>query len=208
MNATNPTARLRPTVRGLRLGGLVAATAMLFMAGCGPAPAPSGATGGPGDWLEFEGSLNASGTRHSLSLGGERRASLVDLKGTLLLTGPSRPGAGFRGEIIALADTASGLVGRAVWTDERGDQVFSELHGEGTATRNRITGTFIGGSGRYAGATGAYEFSWQYFLNTEDGVIQGRADALKGRVRLGQPKAPAPHVPQAASAPPPPGARP
>ena len=138
-----------------------------------------------GDWLEFEGSWNASGTRRTLALGAERRASLLDLQGTLLLSGPSRPGAGFRGEIIAFSDSATGLVGRAVWTDERGDRVFSELRGEGTATRNRITGTFVDGTGRYAGATGHYEFSWQYFLNTDEGVIQGRADALKGRVRLG-----------------------
>ena len=43
------------------------------------------------------------------------------------------------------------MVGRAVWTDERGDQVFSELKGEWVGTGNRIVGTFIGGTGRYAG---------------------------------------------------------
>ena len=30
-----------------------------------------------------------------------------------------------------------------------------------TATGNRLFGTFLGGSGRYAGATGSYEFSWR-----------------------------------------------
>ena len=53
----------------------------------------------------------------------------------MLLAGPGAPGVGFRSEVIALNDSATGLVGRSVWTDERGDQVFSELKGEGTATR-------------------------------------------------------------------------
>jgi hypothetical protein len=103
----------------------------------------------------------------------------------MLLTGPGRPGVGFRSEVIALNDGASGLLGRSVWTDERGDQVFSELKGEGTAKRNRITGTFLGGTGRYAGVTGGYEFSWQFVIEAEDGSIQGRAVGLKGRFRLG-----------------------
>ena len=50
--------------------------------------------------------------------------------------------------MIALVDSDTGLVGRSVWTDERGDQVFSELQGEGTAARNHITGKFLGGTGR------------------------------------------------------------
>ena len=106
----------------------------------------------------------------------------------MLLAGPERPGVGFRSEVIALVDSDTGLVGRSVWTDEHGDQVFSELKGEGTAERNHITGTILGGTGRYAGATGSYEFSWQFVIEAEDGSIQGRAVDLKGRVRLGQPQ--------------------
>ena len=70
-----------------------------------------------------------------------------------------------------------------MWTDERGDQVFSELKGEGTAAENRISGTILGGTGRYAGAEGSYEFSWRFVLEAEDGSIQGSTVGLKGRVR-------------------------
>ena len=103
----------------------------------------------------------------------------------MLLAGPKRPGVGFRSEVIALVDSDAGLQGRSVWTDERGDQVFSELQGEGTAARNHITGKFLGGTGRYASATGSYDFSWQWVMEAEDGAIQGRAIDLKGRVRTG-----------------------
>ncbi len=77
-----------------------------------------------------------------------------------------------------------------MWTDEHGDQAWSEFRGDGTATGARITGTFVGGTGRYAGATGTYEFTWQYVLEAEDGTVQGRAVGLAGRVRLGSPPAP------------------
>jgi len=136
-----------------------------------------------GEWMEFEGSWNAAGSRRTLHFGADRGASIVDLRGTMLLHGPGRPGTGFRAEVIGLSDSATGLVGRGVWTDERGDRVFSEVVGEGTASQNRITGTIVGGTGRYAGSTGSYEFSWHYVLEAEDGSIQGRATGLKGRVR-------------------------
>ena len=62
--------------------------------------------------------------------------------------------------------------------DERGDQVFSELRGEGTGTHNKIFGTFLGGTGRYSGAVGQYEFSWRFVLEAEDGTVQGESIGL------------------------------
>ena len=157
---------------------------LLMLGACGqtaeaPKPLPNG-------WYEFEGSWVASGKRRVMPMGPARHAALVDLGGTLLLAGPNRPGVGFRGEAVGMTDSAAGFVGRAVWTDERGDQVFSELRGEGTAKGNRLTGSFLGGTGRYAGAAGGYELSWQYVMEAEDGSVQGRAIGLKGRVRFAE----------------------
>ena len=162
----------------------IAAVLALAVAACGPAPQPPSPAAPPSGWHEFEGSWNAAGSRRTLSLGERGRSAILDLRGTMLLAGPGRPGAGFRAEAIALVDPKAGLVGRSVWTDERGDQVFSEFTGEGTAAKNRITGTLLGGTGRFAGVTGTYEFSWQYVLEAEDGSIQGRATGLKGRFRI------------------------
>ena len=177
-----------PHGRGRRRGvlgrHLVLALA-IAVTGCGPATESAKPLGASGEWLEFSGSWNAAGSRQTISLGADRRASILRLSGTMLLAGPNRPGVGFRSEVIALVDSATGLVGRSVWTDERGDQVFSELQGEGTATNNHLQGTFLGGTGRFAGATGSYEFSWQLVMEAEDGSIQGRAVELKGRVRPG-----------------------
>jgi len=171
--------RKRPlNVRGCYI---LLACAMVATA-CRPATESRKPNETSGKWLEFAGDWNAAGSRRTISLGGERRASILDLSGTMLLSGANRPGVGFRSQVIALVDSNTGLVGRSVWTDEHGDQVFSELQGEGTADRNHITGKFLGGTGRYTGATGSYEFSWEWVMEAEDGSIQGRAIDLKGRV--------------------------
>ena len=155
----------------------------LAAAACGPATqSPSAAPGGS---LEFEGSWNAAGSRHTIALGQGRLGSIVNLKGTMLLAGPGRPGVGFQAEVIGLADSATGFQGRSVWTDEHGDQVYSQLQGEGTAAKNRVTGTVLSGTGRDAGVTGTYEFSWQWVMDGEDGAVHGRAVDLKGRVQPG-----------------------
>jgi len=159
----------------------------LATSACGPTVEPAPRPVAAGAEQTFEGTWNATGTRRAIPLGGERRGSLVHLQGTMLLAGAGRPGVGFRAEVIALGDTQTGLVGRAVWTDEHGEQVFSVIKGEGTATQNHIEGTLLGGTGRYAGATGSYEFAWQFVIESEDGSIQGRAVGLKGRVQLGTP---------------------
>ena len=178
--ARNATALSR-ALRRFALAGLVA------VAGCSPSSTPPEDLLPAAEWHEFQGTLTATGTRHTLRLGSDRRASIANLEGTLLLAGPSRPGAGFQAEAIVLNDSATGMVGRAVWTDERGDHVYSELRGEGTATGNRLFGTFLGGTGRYSGATGSYEFSWRFVLEAEDGTVQGQSLGLKGRVRVGPP---------------------
>ena len=154
------------------------------VAACGGNAPPQRPATASGEWLQFQGSWNGVGSRHAIALGPNRTGSIVDLKGTMLLAGSGRPGVGFQAEVIGLSDSGTGFQGRSVWTDERGDQVYSELTGEGTATKNHIAGTILSGTGRYAGLTGSYEFSWQWVMEGEDGAVQGRAVDLQGRVRV------------------------
>jgi hypothetical protein len=178
LHATPPKLRLR----------VVLYVALLVGVTCADLPAWAQANPAGSEWREFQGTWTAVGKRQVIPLGGDRRASIADFNGSLLLTGPSRPAVGFRAEAIVLNDSVTGAVGRAVWTDERGDQIFSELRGETAATGNRLFGTFLGGSGHYAGATGAYEFSWRFLIEGEAGTVQGQSMDLKGRVRAAVPQ--------------------
>lgn len=163
---------------------VVAASLPLLVLSCARAPFASKEDLREGEWHDFQGTWTAVGSRNSLPLTAVRIASISTFSGSLMLSGPSRPGIGFRSEAIVFSDTTTGLVGRAVWTDENGDRIYSELRGVGTATQNRITGTFIGGTGRYSGATGTYEFGWQFVIENDDGTVQGQSVGLSGRVRV------------------------
>src|SRR5271165_2488837 len=172
-----------PTFRVIALAGL------LLMTACGRAPQTSELSSPSNEWRQFHGTWTAAGSRNSIPLGDGRRASIATFEGSLVLAGTSRPAVGFRAEALVLNDTANGTIGRAVWTDDRGDQVFSELKGQGTSTGSHIVGTFLGGTGRYEGATGSYEFSWRFVLETEDGSIQGQSMGLSGKIRAGSAQA-------------------
>lgn len=156
------------------------AFALLFwLSGAGP---PDPAT------HPFQGTWTATGKRTTLVLGAGRRASVSDFSGELILTGAARPGIGFRANAVMFNDSATGLVGRAVWTDARGQQVYSELRG--LAGSSTILGSFVGGTGRYQGATGAYAFSWRFLLEGEDGAVQGQSAGFSGQLRTAGPGVP------------------
>ena len=109
----------------------------------------------------------------------------------MLLTGERGIGVGFQGDVIGFSDSAAGGTGQGVWTDERGDKVFSQLRGQSLGTGSRVVGTITGGTGRWAGVTGEYELRWQYVIESDDGTISGRAVGLKGRVTMPTAKVPA-----------------
>ena len=164
----------------------------LFISTCSRRPQVSKSALSIGEWLDFQGTWTAAGSRNILRLGGNRQAAVSTFDGSLVLAGPSRPGAGFRSEAVVFSDSTTGLVGRAVWTDEHGDQAYSELRREGAASDNKIIGTFVGGTGRYSGASGGYEFSWRFVLENEEGGVEGQSVGLNGRVRVdSQPVGPA-----------------
>ena len=146
------------------------------LAGAGPAlPAES--------WRPFEGTWSASGRRQTVANETGGVAGIVEVSGAVVLTSGEGLSRGFRGEAIAFDDGQGLSVGRCVWTDERGDRLFSRLKGEAMETGKRLVGTITGGTGRYAGLEGEYSFTWRYVVAGEDGIIQGRAVGLVGRVR-------------------------
>ncbi len=158
---------------------------LLFAAACGHPTVSSRGIPPTGEWRVFEGTWSASGTRQTLNLETNHRASIFDLTGSLLLIGDQGLGVGFQAQAMGFTDSLAGMQGRCVWTDERGDKVYSELKGEFVETGSHIVGTFLGGTGRYAGVTGEYSFQWKFIVESGDGTVSGRAVDLKGRALLG-----------------------
>lgn len=136
-----------------------------------------------GGWRTFAGSWSSTGQVQTLPTEGERPAAIIRLSGSVVLTGELGLSRGFRGEAIGFDAGGDMSSARAVWTDEHGDQIFSEIKGEPVQTGRHVVGTIKGGTGRYAGVSGQYEFTWQYVIHAEDGTIQGRTEGLKGQIR-------------------------
>jgi len=166
----------------LATGSAIALSLAPLASGC----RPSGGESAPpaGVWRTFEGSWSATGERHTLELGPARRASVLSVSGSMLLTGDRGLGVGFQARAIAFSDEATGMLGRAVWTDERGDQIFSELRGDPVASGRGVLGTITGGTGRWTGIGGEYRFDWRYVVEAGEGRVQGRAEGLRGRARI------------------------
>jgi hypothetical protein len=160
----------------------LAVTILLLVSGCN---SPQQASSSGEGWHDFAGTWTAAGNRSIMRMGSNRQAAISTLEGSLVMADSKGVGVGFRSQVVVFNDSATGMIGRAVWTDEHGDQVFSELRGEGTAADNKINGNFVGGTGRYQGATGTYAFSWRFMIENEDGVVQGQSIGLNGRVRVG-----------------------
>ena len=138
-------------------------------------------TGGP-MFQTFAGTWSATGQRQTLRTESGQPATTVQLSGAITLTSGAGLSRGFRGEVIGFDDAAGFVAGRVVWTDERGDHVFSTLTGDRLAQTGRgMRGTITGGTGRYAGLTGQYEFHWQYLITADGSMISGRAVDLRGQ---------------------------
>jgi hypothetical protein len=163
---------------------LGAALVVLLAAACSEQAIDSASAPAPGETRSFEGTWSASGSRRTLELEPGHKASIINLTGSLLLTGERGLGVGFHGEAIGFSDSVAGGTGQSVWTDQRGDRIFSQLRGEPIGTGSRVVGTITGGTGRWAGITGQYELQWQYVIESDDGTIGGRAVGLKGRVTI------------------------
>ena len=93
-----------PCRRGLPLALL----AFLLVSACGgPAKGPESVSP-PGEWRSFEGTGSATGHRQTLRMGPDRKVSIVNLSGSLLLIGERRLGEGFRIDVIGSTDSLKG----------------------------------------------------------------------------------------------------
>jgi hypothetical protein len=160
---------------------------VLLISACDRQTPPPPTDSKPGEVKTFTGTWSATGNRQTMQLESDHEAVIFRLTGSMLLAGQQRLKRGFKADLIGFSDSLSGMQGRSVWTDENGDKVFSELHGEPGEVGRLIEGRFIGGTGRYSSVSGEYTFRWKHLMNNENGKVSGRAVDLQGWARLGEP---------------------
>lgn len=143
---------------------------------------------GAGDWHDFHASLTASGRQTTLAVEDDRTAVVLHLTGRLVVRQSGTLDRGYRAEFLGFDDGTGLGTARAVWTDDNGDRIFSRMVGTQLEAGRRTSATITSGTGRYAGISGTYAFTWQYLLPGEQGVVQVRVVDVEGRYRVESPK--------------------
>lgn len=175
----------KPPGWGIRASFVAGALALLVLAAQLPVSMPCQAPATAQAGGSFEGDWSATGTRQVLAAGPGHKAVIAYFSGTLLLKAEGGLDRGYRAEVIAYDNGLDVSVGTCVWTNEKGEEIYSDLKGQAVGTGKHIHGTITGGTGRYAGITGEFEFDWQYVITTPEGDVQGRVSSLKGTWRKG-----------------------
>ena len=89
----------------------------------------------------------------------------------------------FETDCVAFADDEMSL-GRCVWTGPLGDLVFVELRGTGLAGFGATRGKFVGGTGKYQGVEGGFQFDWNYSVSSgQDATFDGYSLEMRGHYR-------------------------
>ncbi len=140
-------------------------------------------------WLVFEGTWSATGERQTLALDGGREAVIVKMSGPLVLTSGKGLPRGFLTESIGFGDGRGQSTGAVVWTEGRGEKIFSDVTGGPIQTGRRLSGVITGGTGRFAGLTGDWTLDWEYVIQGEGNTFQARSVNMKGRIRHAPPAA-------------------
>lgn len=145
--------------------------------------AASGAAGAA-HWTEREGTFLAdwdvTGTVHIIEMGDMGVMAAGGHTGTVTIQSSEGPVRAFETDCIAFADEQSSG-SRCVWTDPLGDQLFVSIQGTGLAGMGRSRGTFVGGTGRYEGIQGNFNFDWNYNVSGgQDATFDGYTLQMRG----------------------------
>jgi len=133
----------------------------------------------------FTGFWTVSGSVHVLERGDKVVATAGRLAGTVV--GNTSQGAipSFETDCVVFSDTRERGIARCVWTGASGDQIYVDVTSDGPAGFGRARGEFVGGSGRFEGMTGAFQFEWNYSLSRgSDATLDGHTLQMSGRYRL------------------------
>jgi len=134
---------------------------------------------------EFKGSMIANGTRSNFPFGDERQVFTFKLSGHVNLQTTLSKTKDYWSECIGLADSVTGLVGRCVWKDLAGPEIYLTIQSDRLQQGSQVNGTIVGGSGKFAGISGELSFNWSSVttLTEAEGVVSvtGQTKNLGGR---------------------------
>jgi len=165
-----------------RLMVLVSACAVLLLTASLTTRSHAAETG------EFTGSWIANGTRTPFPFGEGRPVFTFKIAGHVSLQTALGRKKDYWSECIGLADAVTGVVGRCVWKDLAGPELFLTLQSDRLQQGSQVAGTIVGGTGPLAGISGDLSFTWSSVIvqTDADGIVTmtGQTRNLGGRYRI------------------------
>lgn len=136
----------------------------------------------------FSGSWIANGTRQVLPFGDHRKFYIFNLSGHVNLGTPIGGKYDFWSEVIGFSDSQTGTIARCVWSDlDDRQQLFIELKTKRMSASDQVFGKIVGGTGRYAKATGTMNFTWRsvtFYKENGHPMVSGQTTDLEGDFHL------------------------
>ena len=161
----------------LRLATVILAALTLVT---GPVPDVSAERSGT-----FTGTWVASGKLQPFDFTPGRAVDTFKLAGHVNLETAVGEAADYWAECVGLSDSVAGSSARCVWRSLEDDKAYSVLKGEPLEAGQKVSGEFVGGTGRLQGITGTFSFTWiSTFTDENQNTFTGRTQDLKGSYRV------------------------
>lgn len=137
---------------------------------------------------KFKGAMLANGSRTPFPFGEGRQVFTFKLFGHVNLQTSLNKKKDYWSECIGLADTLAGVVGRCVWKDLDGSEIYLTMESDKLQQGSEVAGTIVGGSGHLAGISGELSFNWSSVITqmeADGGLsVTGHTKNLSGSYRL------------------------
>ena len=133
----------------------------------------------------FSGSWVASGKLQPFDFTQGRNVATFTLAGHVNLADDFGGSEDYWAECVGLSDSVAGSSARCVWRSLKGDQAYSILKGEPLEEGQKVSGEFVGGTGRLKDITGTFTFTWiSTFTDESQNTFTGHTKDLKGSYRV------------------------
>jgi hypothetical protein len=133
----------------------------------------------------FTGTWVASGKRQPFDFVKDRTVGTFNLSGNVSLKDEFDGIEDFWAECIGLSDSLAGSSVRCVWRSLKGEKAYSVLSGQPLKEGVKVTGQFVGGTGKLKGLTGTFTFTWtSTFTDKDQDMFTGHTQDLRGSYRI------------------------
>ena len=136
---------------------------------------------------EFKGSWIANGSRIPFPFAEGRQVFTFKIAGHVNLQTALGKKRDYWAECIGLGDSVTGIVGRCVWKDLAGPEIYITIRSDRLEHGSQVTGTIVGGTGPLAGISGDLLFNWSSVIEMKDEdivTVTGQTRNLDGRYRV------------------------